>query len=149
MSGWLVVIIGFLVVVLAVWQAVQLHQLRARVRAVPQDGNVIALLGSVGVRLEGMDAGMASLDRRLQDVESRMPNAIAKVGFVSYDAFGNIAGRLSRSIAMLDERGNGVLLSILVSRDDTLLFSKEIRSGVSTEPLSPEEEDAVATALGR
>ena len=124
MSGWLVVIIGFLVVVLAVWQAVQLHQLRARIRAVPQDGNVIALLGSVGVRLEGMDAGMASLDRRLQDVESRMPNAIAKVGFVSYDAFGNVAGRLSRSIAMLDERGNGVLLSILVSRDDTLLFSK-------------------------
>ncbi len=149
MSGWLVVIIGFLVVVLAVWQAVQLHQLRARVRAVPQDGNVIALLGSVGVRLEGMDAGMASLDRRLQDIEGRMPNAIAKVGFVSYDAFGNIAGRLSRSIAMLDERGNGVLLSILVSRDDTLLFSKEIRSGVSTEPLSTEEEDAVATALGR
>jgi hypothetical protein len=50
---------------------------------------------------------------------------------------------------MLDERGNGILLSILVSRDDTLLFSKEIRSGVSAEPLSPEEEDAVATALGR
>jgi hypothetical protein len=92
---------------------------------------------------------MASLDRRLQDIEGRMPNAIAKVGFVSYDAFGNVAGRLSRSIAMLDERGNGVLLSILVSRDDTLLFSKEIRSGVSAEPLSPEEEDAVATALGR
>ncbi|GMQ84595.1 MAG: hypothetical protein BMS9Abin07_0159 [Acidimicrobiia bacterium] len=149
MTDWLVVIIGLLVVVLAVWQAVQLHQIRTRVRAVPQDGNVIALLGSVGVRLDGMEAGLASVDRRLQDVETRMPSAIAKVGVVSYDAFGNVAGRLSRSIAMLDERGNGILLSILVSRDATMLFSKEIRSGVSSDTLSPEEEDAVATALSR
>ena len=149
MSGWLVVIIGVLVVVLAVWQAIQLHQIRAQIDAVPQDGNVIALLGSVGVRLDGLEASLEGLDHRLRDVEGRLPSAISKVGVVSYDAFGNIAGRLSRSIALLDELGDGIVLTIMVSRDETLFFSKEITAGGSREPLSPEEGQAVATALGQ
>jgi len=148
-SGWLVVIIGFLIVVLALWQAIQLYQIRAQIDAVPKDGNVIALLGSVGVRLGGAESGITTLDRRLQDVEARLPGAISKIGVVSYDAFGNIAGRLSRSIAMLDERGDGILLTIMVSRDETLFFSKDITGGGSKDPLSPEEEEAVATALQR
>ena len=149
MSGWLVVIIGFLVVVLAVWQAIQLYQIRVRVDAVPQDSNVIALLGSVGVRLDGLEAEVAGLDRRLQDVEGRLPSAISNVGVVSYDAFGNIAGQLSRSIALLDERGDGIVLTIMVSRDETMFFFKELKDGGSREPLSPEEGEAVATALAR
>lgn len=149
MSGWLFVAIGFLIAMLAVWQAYQLFQIRRQVDAVPQDGNVIALLGSVGIRLDGLESGIGALDQRLQDIEARLPGAIAKVGVVSYDAFGNIAGQLSRSIALLDERGNGIVLTIMVSRDETMLFSKEISAGTSHEPLSPEEGQAVATALDR
>ncbi len=149
MSGWLFVVIGFLIAVLAVWQAYQLYQIRSQIDAVPKDGNVIALLASVGVRLEGFEAGMGSIDGRLRDVETRLPGAISKVGVVSYDAFGNIAGQLSRSIALLDERGTGIVLSIMVSRDETLFFSKEIVDGGAREPLSPEEREAVATALAR
>lgn len=149
MSGWLFVVVAFLIAVLAVWQAFQLYQIRRQIDAVPRDGNVIALLGSVGVRLDGLEGDLTALDRRLQDVEFRLPAAIAKVGVVSYDAFGNIAGQLSRSIALLDEGGSGVLFTIMVSRDETLFFSKEISGGASKEPLSPEEEQAVATALDR
>lgn len=147
MSGWLFVIIALLIAVLAVWQAIQLYQIRQQIDAVPKDGNVVALLGSVGVRLDSLEANIAGLDRRLQSVEGRLPRAITKVGAVSYDAFGNIAGELSRSIAMLDEGGSGIVLTIMVSRDETLFFSKEVKGGTSREPLSPEEEQAVATAL--
>ena len=149
MSGWLFVLIAFLIAVLAVWQAYQLYQIRQQIDAVPKDGNVIALLGSVGVRLDGLEGALETLDYRLQDVEYRLPAAITKVGVVSYDAFGNIAGQLSRSIAMLDEGGNGIVFTIMVSRDETLFFSKQISGGASKEPLSPEEEQAVATALDR
>jgi Protein of unknown function (DUF4446) len=148
-SGWLFVVIGVLIAVLAVWQAYQLYQIRTQIDAVPKDGNVIALLGSVGVRLEDLEAGLGSVEARLIDVEDRLPSAISKVGVVSYDAFGNIAGHLSRSIALLDERGTGIVLSIMVSRDETLFFSKEIVGGSSREPLSPEEHQAIATALRR
>ena len=149
MSGWLFVVIALLIAVLAIWQAYQLYQIRLQIDAVPKDGNVIALLGSVGVQLDGLERQLAALEGRLLDVEYRLPEAITKVGVVSYDAFGNIAGQLSRSIALLDEGGSGVLFTIMVSRDDTLFFSKEISGGASKEPLSPEEEQAVATALDR
>lgn len=149
MSGWLFVAIALLIAVLAVWQAIQLYQIRRQVNAVPKDGNVIALLGSVGVRLDSLESSIAGVDRRLRDVEARLPKAISKVGVVSYDAFGNIAGELSRSIAMLDEGGNGIVLTIMVSRDETLFFSKEVTGGRSREPLSPEEQQAVTDALDR
>jgi len=148
-SGWLFVIIAVLIAVIAVWQAVQLYQIRRQIEGVPKDGNVIALLASVGIRLDATAADVNAVDQRLQSVEARLPRAITRVGAVSYDAFGNIAGELSRSIAMLDEGGSGIILTIMVSRDETLFFSKELAAGSSREPLSPEEQRAVATALGR
>jgi len=148
-SGWLFVVIGFVIAALAAWQAYQLYRIRTQVDAVPQDGNVIALLGTVAARLDSLEVDFGELDERLRDVEVRLPNAITKVGVVSYDAFGNIAGQLSRSIALLDERGTGIVLTIMVSRDETMFFSKEISAGSPREPLSPEEGRAIESALAR
>lgn len=149
MSDWLVVAIVFLVVVLAVWQTYQLQQIRKQVDAVPKDGNVFALIDSTSGRLGRVEAGLAVVDQRLQDVEAKLPYAITRTAVVTYDAFGNIAGQLSRSIALLSETGDGVVLSILVSREETLFFTKEIRGGTGSEQLSPEEDRAVARAMGR
>jgi hypothetical protein len=148
-SDWLVVAIVFLVVVLAVWQAYQLQQIRKQVDAVPKDGNVFTLIDSTSGRLGRVEAGLAVVDQRLQDVETKLPYAITRTAVVAYDAFGNIAGQLSRSIALLSETGDGVVLSILVSREETLFFTKEIRDGVGSEQLSPEEDSAVGRAMGR
>ena len=149
MSDWLVVAIVFLVVVLAVWQTYQLQQIRKQVDAVPKDGNVFALIDSTSGRLGRVEAGLAVVDQRLQDVEAKLPYAITRTAVVTYDAFGNIAGQLSRSIALLSETGDGVVLSILVSREETLFFTKEIRGGTGSEQLSPEEDSAVGRAMGR
>ena len=145
MSDWLVVV----VVVLAVWQAYQLQQIRKQVDAVPKDGNVFTLIDSTSGRLGRVEAGLAVVDQRLQDVEAKLPYAVTRTAVVAYDAFGNIAGQLSRSIALLSETGDGVVLSILVSREETLFFTKEIRDGVGSEQLSPEEDSAVGRAMGR
>ena len=149
MSDWLVVVIVFLVVVLAIWQTYQLVQIRKQVDAVPKDGNVFALIDSTTGRLGRVEAGLAVVDQRLQDVEARLPYAITRTAVVAYDAFGNIAGQLSRSIALLSESGDGVVLSILVSREETLFFTKEVRAGVGSEQLSPEEDSAVTRSMGR
>ena len=149
MSDWLVVAIVFLVVVLAVWQTYQLQQIRKQVDAVPKDGNVFTLIDSTSGRLGRVEAGLAVVDQRLQDVEAKLPYAVTRTAVVAYDAFGNIAGQLSRSIALLSETGDGVVLSILVSREETLFVTKEIRDGVGSEQLSPEEDSAVGRAMGR
>ena len=149
MSDWLVVVIVFLVVVLAIWQTFQLVQIRKQVDAVPKDGNIFALIDSTSGRLGRAEAGLSVLDQRLQEVEARLPFAITRTAVVAYDAFGNISGQLSRSIALLSESGDGVVLSILVSREETLFFTKEIRAGVGSEELSPEEDSAVTRSMGR
>ncbi len=149
MSDWLVIAIVLLVVVLAIWQTIQLVQIRKQVDAVPKDGNVFALIDSTTGRLNRVEAGLTVLDQRVQDIEARLPFAVTRYAVVAYDAFGNITGQLSRSMAMLSESGDGVVLSILVSREETLFFTKEVRAGIGSEVLSPEEELAVANAMGR
>jgi hypothetical protein len=149
MSDWLVVGIVVLVVVLAIWQAIQLQQIRKQVDAVPKDGNVFTLIDSTTSRLNRVEAGLTALDQRVQSIEARLPFAITRTAAVSYDAFGNITGQMSRSMALLSESGDGVVLSILVSREEMLFFTKEIRAGVGSEMLSPEEDRAVTKAMGR
>ena len=149
MSDWLVVGIVLLIVVLAIWQTVQLQQIRKQVDAVPKDGNVFTLIDSTTARLNRVEAGLAVLDQRVESIEARLPFAVTRTAVVSYDAFGNITGQMSRSMALLSESGDGVVLSILVSREETLFFTKEIRSGAGSEMLSPEEDRAVANAMGR
>lgn len=146
---WLFVAIAFLVAVLAMWQMLQLRQIRRQVDAVPQDGNVFALIDSTTGRLGRVEAGLVVLDQRVEDIEARLPHALTRTAVEAYDAFGNIAGRLSRSIALLSESGDGIVLSVLVSREETLFFTKEIRGGTGDELLSPEEDAAVARAMGR
>ncbi len=149
MSDWLFIVIVLLVVVLAIWQTIQLQQIRKQVDAVPKDGNVFTLIEATSARLNRVEAGLSVMDQRLQNIEARIPFAVTRTAVVSYDAFGNIAGQLSRSMALLSESGDGVVLSILVSREETLFFTKEIRDGVGSEMLSPEEDRAVANAMGR
>ncbi|MEN8234050.1 MAG: DUF4446 family protein [Actinomycetota bacterium] len=149
MSDWLFVVIVGLVVMLAIWQTYQLTIIRRQVDAVPKDGNVFALIDSTTGRLSRVEAGVAVLDQRLNDVEATLPYAITRTAVVAYDAFGNIAGQLSRSMALLSDTGDGVVLSVLISREETLFFTKEIKGGVGSEMLSPEEERAVAHAMGR
>ena len=72
---------------------------------------------------------------------------MSRTGVVSYDAFGDISGNLSRSIALLNGVGDGVVISLLVGRSETLFYVKQIREGKGSEPLSPEEQEAIASSV--
>lgn len=146
---WLLIAIVFLVVVLAIWQTIQLNKIRAKVLAVPRDGNVVAVMNDLGNRVVGVESDMNRIIPRLVDVEARIPHAISRTGVVAYDAFGNIAGKMSRSIALLSDLGDGLVITIIVAREETMFFTKEVRAGHGSEELSPEEQGAVDRALGR
>ena len=122
-----IIIVAVLVMILVVWQTIQIQAIRKRVDAVPEDGNTVQLLQSLSASASANQQGIEQLSRRLTDVEAKLPLALSRMGVVAYDAFGNIAGQLSRSIALLSENGDGVVLSILVSREEILFFTKEIR----------------------
>ena len=66
---------------------------------------------------------------------------------VRYDAFGDMGGRLSFSAALLDDGGDGVVLTSIHARTETRSYIKGIQNATSESTLSPEELEAVASAM--
>lgn len=132
---------------IVLWLSAQLNKVRVKLAVIPQDADVLALLRTVDNDLGRIDEAVSGMQPRLARVEEALPKAIAHTGVVTYDAFGNITGNQSRSIALLDASGTGLVISLLVGRSETLFFTKQVRDGAGSEPLSPEEQAAVTRAL--
>ena len=77
----------------------------------------------------------------------RDARALTRVAVVRYDAFGDLAGALSFSAALLDDAGNGLVLSSINGRSETRTYAKGVTAGASDAPLSPEEHEAIAEAF--
>lgn len=140
-------IIGSVALIGAGWLAYELVAIKRRVAAVPADGDVFKALRELDSDLASVEAAVADVMPRVAGLEAKMPHAITHTGVVSYDAFDNITGNQSKSIALLNDAGSGVVISMLVGRSETLVFTKQIVAGSPNEPLSPEERNAMRTAL--
>jgi Protein of unknown function (DUF4446) len=90
---------------------------------------------------------VASLDARLTAAEGRLDGAVAFHGLVRYDAYNEMSGRQSTSIALLDSRGSGIVISSIHHRDQARLYAKQVVDGQAQLELSPEEEEAMRVAL--
>ena len=89
----------------------------------------------------------AHLDERMAAAEDRLDGAIAYRALVRYDAYGEMSGHQSTTIALLDADHNGVVLSSIAHRDTARLYCKQVHGGQGEHQLSPEEEEAVRLAL--
>lgn len=87
------------------------------------------------------------LDGRLGVAEGRLDGAVAHTGLVRYDAYNEMSGRQSTSIALLDSRGSGIVLTSIHHRDQARLYAKQVIEGRGQLELSPEEQEAVRVAL--
>jgi hypothetical protein len=95
-------------------------------------------------RVEEVAAGM---EDRVAGAEARLDGAIAHRGMVRYDAYGELSGRQSLSLALLDAHGDGVVLSCITHRDTARLYTKQVHGGQGEFELSPEEDEAIRIAL--
>ncbi len=86
------------------------------------------------------------LDERLGTAEARLDEAIAYHGLVRYDAYNEMSGHQSTSIALLDASRSGIVLSSIHHRDQARLYAKQVRAGQAELQLSPEEQEAIRVA---
>jgi hypothetical protein len=89
----------------------------------------------------------AALDARMAAAEDRLDGAIAYRALVRYDAYNEMSGHQSTTLALLDADHNGVVLSSIAHRDTARLYCKQVHAGRGELQLSPEEEEAVRLAL--
>ena len=132
---------------------VRVARLRADQRRIVGDGSqdLVAHAASLQQQFEalyGYVQDMATgLTKRVEGVEHRLDQAIAYSALVRYDAYGEMSGRQSTSIALLDAHRTGVVLSSIHHRDQARLYAKQVYEGQPEFELSPEENEAIRLAL--
>jgi hypothetical protein len=96
-----------------------------------------------------VESTFSRLEERHADNERRLGRTISRTAVVRYDAYGEMTGRQSSSMALLDDSGTGVVFSSILHREQARMYVKSVRDGQSEFELSPEESEAIETALGR
>ena len=89
---------------------------------------------------------VASLRQGLDRVRGEVADALRHIAVVRYDAFPDMGGRLSFSAALLDDAGDGLVLTSINGRSETRTYAKGVKGGTSEHQLSPEEEQAISFA---
>jgi hypothetical protein len=87
------------------------------------------------------------LDERLAGVEHDLRSRLVHRALVRYDAYNELSGQQSMSIALLDDERSGIVLSCIHHRDQARVYGKQVRFGRGEIELSPEEAEAVRVAL--
>ncbi len=146
--------VALLALLLAIVLAVRVRRLRAAQVAVlggsgQQDlvAHAAGLQAAVAGLHERVEEVAAHLDGRMAAVEERLDGAIAYRSLVRYDAYGELSGHQSTTIALLDAHRNGVVLSAIAHRDTARLYCKQVVGGEGELQLSPEEVEAVRLAI--
>jgi len=86
--------------------------------------------------------------RDIRDLNKRFTKAFQKIGLVKYDAYQQMGGLLSFSLALLDEDNNGLILNSVHSTEGCYTYTKEVRNGECKLELSNEEKVALDQAMG-
>jgi Protein of unknown function (DUF4446) len=133
--------------------AVKLRRLRAAQRTIlgDRDRDLVAHAAALQQQFEALSdyvqEAAEQLDDRTEGVERRIDHAVAYRALVRYDAYGEMSGRQSTSIALLDANRSGIVLSSIHHRDQARVYAKEVREGKPELELSPEEDEAIRRAL--
>ena len=112
--------------------------------------NAKSLEDTLIYRLEQVDElieNNAANERNIDTIFKRMKFNFQKYGLVKYDAFQEMGGKLSFSLAMLNEKNDGYIINAVHSREGCYTYVKEIIDGNSIIALAEEEEQALAQAL--
>jgi hypothetical protein len=145
--------VGLLALILSAVLALKLRRLRAAQRTVLGDGqqDLIEHAASLQQQFEALygyvQEAAERLDARMGTAERRLDGTMAYRALVRYDAYGEMSGRQSTSIALLDANRSGLILSSIHHRDQARLYAKEVREGKPELELSPEEDEAIRMAL--
>lgn len=103
----------------------------------------------IRIRFKEMDQVKANAKRvtkEHKEIKKHLSSCFSKYGLVKYDAFNEMAGKLSFVIALLNDDNTGIILNAMHSREGCFTYAKEIIKGESYIPLSDEEKEALERA---
>lgn len=143
------VAITFILLILYIVNIVQMANLKKRYKIFMSGKNARNLEKTLIERLDQVDgllAANAENEKNIKQLFANMKFTFQKVGLVKYDAFNEMGGKLSFSLALLNETNNGFVMNAVHSREGCYTYVKEIIDGNSVIMLSEEEKEALEMA---
>ncbi len=127
----------------------------AGVLAVVRDqvAGLSAHVEDLGAQSAAVRQDVDALRSQIEEVAARVdetgdPTALRHVALVRYDAFADVGGRLSYSVALLDDTSSGLVLTTLAGKADVRTYVRTISAGAPDGSLTAEEQQAIEAAVG-
>ncbi|CUU51185.1 Na+-transporting methylmalonyl-CoA/oxaloacetate decarboxylase gamma subunit [Clostridium beijerinckii] len=138
--GMAIIIILLFIMVVVLFKAV--GKVESRYRKLMKGTSNNNLEEMLLERLDSIEDAKERSDKALEEckrLEVKMKDCVQKVAIMRYKAFENVGSDLSFSIAMLDDRNDGVILTGIYGRQESTTYAKPIDKGISRYDLSEEE----------
>jgi hypothetical protein len=145
--------VGLVALLWVIVLALKLRRLRAAQKTVMGEGQAdlvahAAQIQEAFVQLrDWVEETATRLEDRMGTAERRIDGCVAYTSLVRYDAMGEMSGRQSSTMALLDARRTGVVVSSILHRDQARVYVKQVHEGESELELSPEEHEAIEAAM--
>lgn len=138
-----------ILIILMIVNVVQMRKLKKRYRIFMDGKNASSLEDIITKRLDQIDHLIQANDeneKNINKIFQTLQFTYQKMGLVKYDAFHEMGGKLSFSLAMLNEKNDGYIINAMHSREGCYTYIKEIVDGNSIITLSEEETEALEMA---
>ena len=146
-AAYSMILILFIIVVV---QTIRIGKMSKRYKKFMSGKNAKSLEQDIEGIFEDNKFIKASTEKNRKDIQAlyrKFEGAFQKVGIVKYDAFNQMGGQLSFSLALLDENDNGFILNCVHSTEGCYSYTKEIKKGICDISLGDEEKKALDIAM--
>lgn len=145
-----IIILLMILLVFVICLIVKTHKLKIRLDKFVLGKDGVSLEQDIIALFEDNKFFKINIDKNKKDIQTlfkRMETVYQKMGLVKYDAFQQMGGKLSFSLALLNENNDGFIINSVHSTDGCYSYTKEIKSGKCSITLGKEEEEALAIAM--
>lgn len=134
---------------LSLWAVAQLSRAKRQLRILrgsEDEADLLAATVALADRLDEVSGRVTRLSLRVDEVQSDVAASLRHLAVVRYNALSDMGGQFSFSAAILDDGGNGIVLTSIQGHSHGRLYGKSIVAGQSETLLSPEELEAIKNA---
>lgn len=130
----------------------QIRRLRQHYQSLFQGDDDLDIEGLLRLHQKKIDENREEINKLIVDTnqaKESLKKSLQNIGYVRYDAFEELKNKLSFSMAILNQDLDGVIITSIYGREQSTVFTKEVRSGRVGEKLSEYEKEALEQALNQ
>jgi hypothetical protein len=142
----LLYILAGISIILLIWIGLLEHRLK-KFFAGTKAKNLEEVMLTLGAQVQGLRETQKKIDAHLVTVDNRLDTSIRRIETIRFNPFLDAGGNQSFAISLLNDKGDGVILSSLYARDRMSIFAKPIKSGKSEFELSVEEKEVLKKSI--